>query len=118
MKKKCIDCNLIKTAKEFYYRRDSKKFRAECKSCYSNKNRIRKHGVHAKEYQTMLESQNYVCAICKTRPEDILSVDHDHDTGNIRGLLCQKCNKGLGLFQDSLSNLRNAISYLEMASKA
>jgi len=51
------------------------------------------------------------CAICDRFAP--LFLDHDHDTGAIRGMLCNRCNSGLGLFQDNISALRSAVLYLE-----
>ncbi len=70
-------------------------------------------------------SQDGVCAICR-RPETFittgqgpcrLSVDHDHKTGKVRGLLCRDCNVGLGNFGDSGERLRNAAAYLGQAGR-
>lgn len=67
----------------------------------------------------MLESQNGGCAICgatkvvQKNTVRKLSVDHCHETNTVRGILCQKCNQGLGLFDDSIDKLTNAIQYLE-----
>ena len=63
----------------------------------------------------MLEAQDGVCAICgKTPQQNIkrLYVDHDHETGDVRGLLCQQCNIGLGAFRDDKAVLHKAIKYL------
>jgi hypothetical protein len=74
------------------------------------------------EYNEMLEKQQYCCSICKsTTPsgrKDVTAffVDHKHSTGFIRGLLCQKCNFGLGYFQDNIDLLREAIIYLQKAN--
>jgi hypothetical protein len=46
-----------------------------------------------------------------------LTIDHDHMSGTIRGLLCRKCNSGIGLFEDDISRLTNAIEYLIVAKK-
>ena len=64
----------------------------------------------------MFKEQNGVCAICGS-PEvsdrnSNLCVDHDHETGKIRGLLCNKCNRGLGYFLDNPKILKNALKYL------
>lgn len=59
----------------------------------------------------ILESQMGLCAICK-RPKK-LNVDHDHKTGEIRGLLCSRCNLGLASFGDSIEGLEKAIDYLK-----
>jgi hypothetical protein len=70
----------------------------------------------------MLKEQNGVCAICKkeeftTFPKTgiikSLSVDHCHETGKIRGLLCVHCNRGLGCFKDQINLFSEAINYLE-----
>jgi hypothetical protein len=114
-----------------------------CKECLRKKNveyhrtpagaisdmrrKLRKnHGIELESYQQMLQKQKGVCAICKqeekscktrgqgTRP---LSVDHDHVTGQIRGLLCSRCNAGLGNFRDDPERLREAIAYLQSFGK-
>jgi hypothetical protein len=64
----------------------------------------------------MFTAQNGCCAICEThagKGGDKLCVDHDHATGQVRGLLCGRCNTGLGQFKDSVPNLTRAISYLK-----
>lgn len=74
----------------------------------------RHYGITTDTYYSMLSNQNGVCKICKltcnTGRE--LCVDHCHKTGKIRGLLCVRCNNGLGYFQDSLDNLEAAKEYL------
>jgi len=66
------------------------------------------------EYDALLAFQGGVCGICQNPPKRIrLSVDHDHKTGEIRGLLCAWCNrKILGSAHDSLSKLQSAVDYL------
>jgi len=75
------------------------------------------------DYQTLYERQHGVCAICR-QPETVrskngkvkqLAVDHDHDTGFVRGLLCSRCNLGIGYFQDCPNNLTSAIRYLKQS---
>ena len=71
-------------------------------------------------YDALFEKQKGVCAICFS-PENgrykHLSIDHDHDTGRIRGLLCNNCNRGLGLLKDSPQLLRKAAEYVEHAKE-
>ena len=78
---------------------------------------IRKqYGITLEEYNNMLEAQDYKCAICGNEDEiegRRLAIDHCHSTGNVRGLLCGKCNRGLGLFYDNQELLKQAIQYLE-----
>lgn len=78
-----------------------------------------RYGLSVSEYQSMLEKQEFACAICKTPHYDEngkrLYIDHNHAKGMqaVRGLLCSACNFGLGLFKDSPEILRAAAEYLE-----
>lgn len=79
---------------------------------------LRKFGLTPLEYQQMVENQMARCAICGRTPEEVgdgrlLAVDHDHDTGKIRGLLCRPCNTGIGQLGDSVDRVRKALNYLE-----
>lgn len=72
-------------------------------------------GITLKQYDEMLDAQGSRCAICGKTPEDNgrrLAVDHDHNTGEIRGLLCVSCNMGLGKFGDDPTLIAKAIAYL------
>lgn len=79
------------------------------------------YGVTPEQYAVMLEQQQGVCAICrkpetfrqpKTGPIAPLAVDHDHETGKVRGLLCHACNVGISRFNDDPAILAAAASYL------
>lgn len=97
------------------------------KSYEKNKNKAKEqyllyhYGIDLTEFNVLLEKQNNLCAICKKPESSVhqsgilkkLSVDHDHKTGKIRGLLCYNCNRGIGHLQDNLEILNNAIAYLE-----
>jgi hypothetical protein len=74
----------------------------------------RNYGVTPQQYRKMLSDQEGVCAICfQTNPGgDRLAVDHDHATGEVRGLLCHNCNIGLGNFHDDHQALQRAVEYL------
>ena len=76
---------------------------------------LRVYGITLEEWYEIYDSQNGVCAICKQecKTRKSLSVDHDHETGDIRGLLCNRCNRGLGLFRDDPEVLKNATRYLQ-----
>lgn len=105
------------------------KRRAYCKSLYDSKKAVaalRQHlyGVTAEDYERLKRKQKNRCAICgqkerrihyKTKKRQSLSVDHDHITGLVRGLLCRDCNFALGLFQHSLKLLLKAIKYLKVS---
>lgn len=117
--------------------------RATCKSCISessmrwrDKNQDkardahlrRQYGITLGQYNDLLVAQGGVCAICGRPPEielglvsrrqgrlrsPILVVDHDHETGRVRGLLCVPCNRGIGFLRDDPVVLRSALEYLE-----
>lgn len=70
------------------------------------------YGLTPDAFQALIDRQNGVCAICGEAPDAGPVVDHDHQTGAIRGILCGSCNKGLGMFGDSTQRLRAAITYL------
>jgi hypothetical protein len=93
------------------YRKENKKDPKYLNILYQKKH---KYGLSEEEYLGMFESQNHCCAICKESFNNVRAcVDHSHNTGDIRGLLCDKCNTGLGLFQENIQNLLNAIKYIE-----
>lgn len=77
------------------------------------------YGITVEEYDALFEKQGGVCAICG-EPETLvkrgqlyrLAVDHDHETGAVRGLLCSSCNRGLGLFKDNPDVIARALEYL------
>jgi hypothetical protein len=86
---------------------------------WKNDHLKRHYGVTLEWYEAKLKEQNGVCAICK-RPEDksiggkvlSLAVDHCHDSKDVRGLLCQVCNRGIGFLQHDINILKAAIAYL------
>lgn len=103
-----------------YYlgKEDEKRAKArEASRKYYEKNKSNlaaNRSLTATEYKELLESQHGMCAICTTRPaKSRLCVDHNHETGETRGLLCRRCNSGLGHFLDDAVLLRSAITYLE-----
>lgn len=126
--KKCYMCKKELPLEDFHSdksKSDGKSSR--CKKC--NKIHCRKYqpsrekhrvyelmyyyGMTESEYNKLVLQQQGVCAICGTNKEGRLAVDHNHKTGNIRGLLCRPCNSAIGLFKESPTLLRKAASYLE-----
>lgn len=108
-------------------------YRARKKASYGrNRQTVRRYklkvnfGITLEQYREMFAQQDGLCAICR-QPEVTdrrgegrvidLSVDHDHDTGVVRRLLCGNCNRGLGNFQDSLELLEAALLYLREHKK-
>jgi Recombination endonuclease VII len=67
----------------------------------------------ARGYEQLLESQNGCCAICETPFTETPRLDHDHVSGEMRGLLCNHCNLGIGLLNDDSELVRKALLYLE-----
>ena len=137
MYKVCSSCDLNKSLDMFEKdKRYRSGYRSQCVQCrYVNQNTSRtanylkrKYGITEQEYQDKLNSQGHVCDICKLPETRIvkrkskkykspvlprLAVDHNHQTGEIRGLLCAKCNIALGHLQDDIKNLESAIEYLK-----
>jgi hypothetical protein len=93
---------------------------SRCKACASDAAHAAKiestYEISAEEYQAILERQGHRCGICKCRSvSKRFAVDHDHQTNEVRGLLCSKCNHdGLGAFHDSPLLLWRALTYLLM----
>jgi hypothetical protein len=75
------------------------------------------YGLSWDEYQAILARQGGVCAMCKTKSKRPLCVDHCHETGMVRGILCNPCNLTIGLCRDSTKITRAATAYLEAAQK-
>lgn len=76
------------------------------------------YGLSLEEYESAAEAQGGRCLICREHPEDgILRVDHHHGTGVVRGLLCDRCNRALGLLRDDPEVLEAAAAYLRGALK-
>ncbi|MFE7072715.1 endonuclease VII domain-containing protein [Streptomyces sp. NPDC057620] len=115
-------------------------YRSDCKACCSERtkqwfvdnpgraaankrkaNLAKNYGLTVAEYDALLRHQGGVCAVCgkgepnahgRTGKQFRLAVDHCHETGAVRGLLCQKCNRAIGLLGDDPVLMRKAISYL------
>jgi hypothetical protein len=88
----------------------------ERRLAYDRKRRLKQHGLSDADYQALLLRQGGVCGICKRKPgKRRLCVDHDHETGQVRGLLCGRCNSGLGFYGDDARLTRRAAAYLEAA---
>lgn len=77
---------------------------------------LKQYNITQEEYYEMFDKQNGCCKICNTHQSELkssLHIDHNHLTNKIRGLLCNKCNQGLGLFNDNIILLTNSINYLK-----
>lgn len=93
-----------------YYEANREKRRAQVRDCQYR----RKYGITTLDYEEMLRAQGEACAICRSKDNKgrRFSVDHDHETGRVRGLLCFKCNTALGQFGDNVPGLNAVIDYL------
>lgn len=138
--KKCTTCQETKPLSEFGLQRGRP--RHHCKVCknkesreWYEKNKDRKkqlskryrktkkdqdlkksYGISLHDYSGMLVKQNQSCKICNIHQDKLkraLCVDHDHLTGKVRGLLCDTCNRSLGLLKDNIDVLKRAVKYLE-----
>lgn len=126
---KCADCGEIhhRNTKEIqlgYRSRECKLFRNHT---YRGLNRWdgiirRTYGITLVQYHEKLSAQGGGCAICGTKVDQVktrrLAIDHCHATGKVRGVLCTKCNQGVGHFNDSLDLLDKAKAYLIQYSTA
>ncbi|OZE35807.1 hypothetical protein CH259_16615 [Rhodococcus sp. 05-2254-4] len=113
----CGSCGVELTDENANRRAGSTSFRSRCKKCASTNRRA----VHDRAEQNQrLFVDRIVCDICK-QPERskrngvvrLLNKDHDHSTGEWRGLLCSRCNMAIGLLADNVALLKSAIEYLE-----
>lgn len=127
----CTKCKISKSIDNFHTRPDRPTGRqSECKECCNirkkqyrldNKEKVRAYnkrrnpGWDIERYNEYLEKQDNQCAICKTTDPGLSdwSCDHCHNTDKPRGLLCVRCNAGLGYFRDNPEYLQSAIAYLK-----
>ena len=93
----------------------SREYYKNNKETVKNRYLERVYDISLEDYNFLLESQNNKCKICKRECSSgkSLAVDHNHDTGEVRGLLCKNCNIGLGMFFDNLDFLESAVLYLK-----
>lgn len=95
--------------------REKYRNKPETKERIRNYRLLRDYGITSENYELLLASQKYQCAGCGTHQAELtlsLCVDHDHATGEVRGLLCGSCNRALGLVKDNTQTLTNLIRYL------
>lgn len=136
-RKKCSVCQVVKPLLDFTSLKGGRfGVHPTCKPCrviketarrkanpqefpkgYAVKQRLqRKYGLTVEDYENLSKGQRHACAICGTHRDHCrmkkLQVDHNHTTGNIRGLLCEHCNTLIGRARDHVSILQKAIAYL------
>jgi hypothetical protein len=107
----CPDCNRVLPLEAFSKSKSSKDGRqGKCKGCYRVYQMAHRYGLSTQRYHALVEHHQGQCGICEK--ELPLVIDHCHKTGKVRGLLCQNCNKALGLLEDDLDIVRAAEAYL------
>lgn len=124
--KTCPTCKLTKPAEQFDLRmrsngkvREAKRLHSSCRHCrninYSNHIIKKRYGITREQYWEILHSQNGTCALCHKQCDTgkNLAVDHDHSSGKVRGLLCMRCNRAVGLLRDSAEAALNLYKYLK-----
>ena len=117
----CRICGESKPLSEFHFRKDNGKHRTDCKSCRNVHEAARRYNITVEDVQNLVAECSNRCMICDTPAEEVvhasfstnpLVIDHNHRTGQVRGLLCPTCNAGLGHFKDTPQLLVKAASYL------
>lgn len=109
--KLCRSCHIVKSLDDFEGKRHDNKA-IHCKNCNRLKYKMRKFGLSLEELIELLRSQDNRCAICEIPLEKKFSIDHDHNTGKVRGALCGLCNSGIGLLRDDPYICQRASTYL------
>ena len=117
LSKICSMCETEKLLSEY----NKKSSRADgldykCRDCAKDMLMKTRYGVTPEQYKKMLDNQGHKCYICKEGNKRSLVVDHCHLTSKVRGLLCDRCNLGLGKFRDSPMLVERALKYLRRYS--
>jgi hypothetical protein len=115
----CSKCKQTKTVDDFNFKQGNIPY-SYCKDCnnkasskfYKEKSRFSKYGITKEDYDKLLTTQENKCGGCNLEMVTPY-IDHCHQTGKVRGLLCQSCNTALGLVKDSPETLKNLIEYLK-----
>lgn len=132
--KRCLDCAEVKPLSEFYMASHGGCYQPNCKPCGTkrvakwkakNPENVRKmhrrshlrreYGLTPEKYNAMHAEQKGCCAICRKHASELprgLAVDHNHESGAVRGLLCHQCNAGIGFLGEDPLNLKSALHYL------
>ena len=107
------EMNAFKSSARYHW---NKEYKENTRQAAVGSQLQRKFGLSTEKYIEMLEKQNYRCAICGRHQEELerrMAVDHNHDTGKNRELLCNNCNLGIGHLRDEPALIRKAAEYLE-----
>jgi hypothetical protein len=132
--KTCVDCREVMTVDRFYWNHQDKHPGSLCKRCHisrGNKTRrekpfehrtkvrrkrqLARFGITPDDYERLYREQGETCLLCNEAEiftNRLLAVDHCHETGKVRGLLCGRCNTGIGMLRESLPLMQRAMEYL------
>lgn len=123
LQERCTPCRLL------HHQKNKEEINRKRKASYDAEKKWEEkikysYGINKAKFLSLLEEQGYRCAICNTKDwgrgkkTNRPHIDHCHSTGKVRGLLCNTCNRALGMLQDSIDILRNSILYLEKHNEA
>ena len=109
MLKKCAKCGQILPLSMFTGKG------TYCKTCSRDYAWQYKYGISPEQYYDLYQQQGGKCKICGAEASEgkYLCIDHNKETGEVRGLLCRECNVGLGMFKDSPDVIKKALKYLK-----
>lgn len=110
----CIECKII--GKGSYFNSKCERQIRKDKRVSKKQNKFNSYNLTIDDYVKLYTNQKGCCKICGINQSDLkrkLCVDHCHETGIVRGLLCSKCNIALGMLNDNIENLKSSIKYLE-----
>ena len=118
----CTQCKIRKPVSDFFPEKRTKNgLQAECKKCHDYHRRLRRlhqeFGIDEYIYLEMFDKQKGRCAICGKHQSVLarkLDIDHNHATGQVRGLLCRHCNLGIGYFFENINIIQKSINYLRL----
>lgn len=114
----CRECERETNLARYHNKESTKKSHKEA----YRKFQIKQYGITVEDYNSMYDSQLGRCKICDSEVKPMLSgeklseiacIDHCHETGKVRGLLCRPCNTGLGQFKDNIFIMEKALEYLK-----
>ena len=125
----CPTCGIEQPIANFYrdkrqckscLRDHQRRYRAERPDYHHGRNLKQRYGISVDEYETLIANQNSTCPICEVEIPDTIGykgkrpsvVDHNHETGEVRGILCSMCNLVLGYARENTHTLYKAIVYL------
>jgi ribosomal protein S27AE len=114
----CGSCHAIKNKDEFNYYAQRNLYATACKQCRSIQAKLRLYNLTTEEYDKLVTDYRW-CPICGcllnfigNKDKNSAHVDHDKITGQVRGVLCARCNRGIGMFEHNTETLEKAVEYL------